>query len=63
MAAWTMKQHIVNAILWATIGGIVSKPQLSGLPAPVNSVPKPVIMAGLALIYSYGTDYVDFLMQ
>jgi hypothetical protein len=48
---WTTQEHLVNAAMWAVIGNYAIDSMA------VQGVPRPVVLAGLAYIYSWLTDY------
>lgn len=48
--SWTPTEHVVNAAAWATLGTYVANNYGSGLP-------QVVVIFGVALVISYGTDY------
>lgn len=52
MAAWTMQQHLINAALWASIGYFATSSSY------LDMIPIPAKLAGLAVVYSYATDYI-----
>lgn len=53
MAPWTMKQHAINAVMWAGVGAFVIQNNY------LASVPLPAALAGLAVVYSYATDMIE----
>jgi hypothetical protein len=55
MAPWNVKQHAINSIMWATVGAYVSQNYLQEIPMPLK-------LAGLAVVYSYATDYIDSML-
>jgi hypothetical protein len=50
---WTSTDHFINAAMWATAGAYVIGSNVGG-----SGIPLSIKLAGLAVAYSYGTDYL-----
>ncbi len=51
MASWSFFEHATNALLWAIVGGYALSTDIG--------IPMPLKLGGIALVYSYGSEYIE----